>query len=113
MILHYLQSGVSPPILPNLLTLQYDIFDGTLDLKKLEKIYDSDVGIKMDEKKLRTQDEFFIEEVYDRITTAKNLTKRKLRFIKTTFLDAYLGHYDSPNFEKIFHADRTFLEMAD
>uniref|UniRef100_A0AC35EW20 PAP-associated domain-containing protein n=1 Tax=Panagrolaimus sp. PS1159 TaxID=55785 RepID=A0AC35EW20_9BILA len=147
MILHYLQSGVSPPVLPNLLALHYDIFDGTLDLEKLEKMYDHDVGIKMDGKNLcnvgelligflryfgffnfkndgifvrlacvdskKTQDEFFIEEVYDGITTAKNLTKRKLRFVKTTFLDAYLGQYDGPNFEKFIHADRTFLEMED
>uniref|UniRef100_A0A914Q548 PAP-associated domain-containing protein n=1 Tax=Panagrolaimus davidi TaxID=227884 RepID=A0A914Q548_9BILA len=143
MILHYLQSGVSPPILPNLLALQYNIFNGTLDLEKLEKIYD--LGIKMDEENScsvgelligflryfayfsfkndgifvrlacvdskKTEDEFFTEEVYDRTTTAKNLTKRKVRFVKTTFIDAYLGQYNGPNFKKFIHADRTFLEM--
>uniref|UniRef100_A0AC34G2C7 PAP-associated domain-containing protein n=1 Tax=Panagrolaimus sp. ES5 TaxID=591445 RepID=A0AC34G2C7_9BILA len=51
MLLHFLQCGVSPPILPNLLALRHDLFDGTLDLKKLEENYEygCDLDISIDE----------------------------------------------------------------
>jgi poly(A) RNA polymerase GLD2 len=48
MIIHFLQCGVSPPILPNLNALRPDLFDGNLDLLKLEESYDLDLGIKME-----------------------------------------------------------------
>uniref|UniRef100_A0AC35G130 PAP-associated domain-containing protein n=1 Tax=Panagrolaimus sp. PS1159 TaxID=55785 RepID=A0AC35G130_9BILA len=48
MVLHFLQCGVSPPILPNLNALCPDLFDGNLDLHEIGKYYDLDLNIKMD-----------------------------------------------------------------
>ena len=49
MLIHFLQSGVSPPILPNLNALRPDLFDGTLSLDQLEAAYDLDLNIEMEE----------------------------------------------------------------
>ena len=49
MLIHFLQSGVSPPILPNLNALRQDLFDGNLPLHKLEASYDLDLEIEMEE----------------------------------------------------------------
>lgn len=49
MVIHYLQCGLTPPVLPNLIALRPDLFDGTLDLHKLENCYDFQLGIKMEE----------------------------------------------------------------
>lgn len=50
MVLHFLQCGVSPPILPNLVALRHDLFGGELDLQKLTENYDLDLDIKLKEK---------------------------------------------------------------
>uniref|UniRef100_A0AC34FMC9 PAP-associated domain-containing protein n=1 Tax=Panagrolaimus sp. ES5 TaxID=591445 RepID=A0AC34FMC9_9BILA len=47
MVLHFLQCGVSPPILPNLNALCPHLFDGNLDLHELERSYEIDLDIRM------------------------------------------------------------------
>lgn len=47
MVVHFLQSGVSPPILPNLVCMFPGLFDGKLSLDEMAKHYDDDLGIMM------------------------------------------------------------------
>uniref|UniRef100_A0A914QA50 PAP-associated domain-containing protein n=1 Tax=Panagrolaimus davidi TaxID=227884 RepID=A0A914QA50_9BILA len=47
MVLHFIQCGVSPPILPNLNALRLDLFDGNLNLHEIGKYYDLGLNTKM------------------------------------------------------------------
>uniref|UniRef100_A0A914YA80 PAP-associated domain-containing protein n=1 Tax=Panagrolaimus superbus TaxID=310955 RepID=A0A914YA80_9BILA len=143
MIVHFLQCGVSPPILPNLNALRPDLFDGNLELWKLEESYDLDLGIKMEANttpigdlligflryygffcyqrdgvyirmgclgdKPKKQDQFFLEEVYNRSTVPKNLTPDKMKFLKATFLDAYSLLFERPVLKALLENKKIFM----
>ena len=50
MLLHFLQCGVSPPVLPNLIALRHDLFDGGMELQYLTEFYEPQCCVTIREK---------------------------------------------------------------
>uniref|UniRef100_A0A914XXS9 PAP-associated domain-containing protein n=1 Tax=Panagrolaimus superbus TaxID=310955 RepID=A0A914XXS9_9BILA len=115
MVLHFLQCGVSPPILPNLNAIRPDLFDGNLNLHQLEKSYDIDLGIQMHRNDTPIGNlligffRYYAMFNYEH-EVPKNLNYDRLDYIKYTFLDTFYGLQRGPDFQKLMKDERTFMK---